>query len=532
MSKKTALIISIILNLIFLSLFIFYEKEDKRYISKVKEKDNISMLKIVGEDTEVIKQVPQSGQWVMSYTCDDENAELYWNEKKRTVVAKNISATECTLIFRESDAIFRMISMYVDGEYVTELDNTKKYEMESYECTNGEELTWDTNNSKLSIQPISKDTSCYVNFNEKIILPTLTEKILADNTAQSDANIDFAYTSNGCNTSTACSAGTVVNQNQVTNGLYYTSDTSKTEGGKVVYYYRGAVENNYLVFGTHQTDYKEVRGYYSATNSSYIVYNSLAECNNASSYNYNCTELILASAESPMCWRIVRTVEDGSIRLRYGGAAIQNGETYTCPQTGTVVNIASSQKYYTSVDNKSYVNYKTSSIRTVVENWYRDNIWKNGQNTKVTNLVADTPYCNDMTEPTTTNNFGALDRLYTNKSPQYKCPSSTYAYTVAKGDLTYPVGLLTADEFLYAGGVFNRTNSSYYLNTGQNCLTMSPSNFYSSTAQVFAVNSIGGLYITSVGHTSAAVPAVSLKPEATVKRGTGAYNDPYVINTD
>ncbi|MBQ3141999.1 MAG: hypothetical protein IJB82_00650, partial [Bacilli bacterium] len=106
MSKKTALIISIILNLIFLSLFIFYEKEDKRYISTLSEKDNISMLKIVGEDTEIIKQVPQTGQWVMSYTCDDENAELYWNEKKRTVVAKNISATECTLIFRESDAIF------------------------------------------------------------------------------------------------------------------------------------------------------------------------------------------------------------------------------------------------------------------------------------------------------------------------------------------------------------------------------------------------------------------------------------------
>ncbi|MBQ3142745.1 MAG: hypothetical protein IJB82_04490, partial [Bacilli bacterium] len=77
MSKKTIVIISVVVNLFLLSLFIFYEKEDKRYISKVKENDNISMLKIVGEDTEVIKQVPQSGQWVMSYTCDDENAKLY-----------------------------------------------------------------------------------------------------------------------------------------------------------------------------------------------------------------------------------------------------------------------------------------------------------------------------------------------------------------------------------------------------------------------------------------------------------------------
>ncbi|MBQ3142468.1 MAG: hypothetical protein IJB82_03075, partial [Bacilli bacterium] len=112
MSKKTIIIFLLILNLIFMSLIIYYEKEDKKYISTLREKDNISMLKIVGEDTEIIKQVPQTGSWFMSYTCDDENAELYWNEKKRTVVAKNISSTECTLIFRESDAIFRMISMY------------------------------------------------------------------------------------------------------------------------------------------------------------------------------------------------------------------------------------------------------------------------------------------------------------------------------------------------------------------------------------------------------------------------------------
>ena len=510
MSKKTALIISIILNLIFLSLFIFYEKEDKRYISKISEKDNISMLKIVGEDTEVIKQVPQTGQWVMSYTCDDENAKLYWNEKKRTVVAKNISATECTLIFRENDAIFRMISMYVDGEYVTELDETKKYEMESYECTNGEELTWDIKTNKLSIEPILEDTSCYVNFNEIILPPTLTEKILAAEEAISDANIDYSYTSEGeiyVNTDTgpansnnenikskflskkmlASSVELTATESQITNGLYYTEEN--TEGNERVYFYRGAVENNYVIFG----DY---------------------------------------------CWRIVRTVEDGSVRLRYGGIPTQNGETYTCPQTGTAVNIATYQSYNASYNNKSYANYKTSDIRTTVENWYSDNIWKNGQNTKVTNLIADTPYCNDMSERVDGSiiRFGAYDRL--NRSgtnaynPQYKCPSSTYAYTVAKGDLTYPIALLTADEVAYAGGVYDVYNKSYYLYTGQGYWTMSPPSFTGTHAYVFYVGYSGDLDDHGVNYNIAAVPAVSLKPEAAVKRGTGAYNDPYVINTD
>ena len=321
----------------------------------------------------------------------------------------------------------------------------------------------------------------------KYTKPSVANVLFDFDAAQSDAGISFGNTSDGCskqtyNSSTNEYECSSYNATQVTNGLYYTSDTSKTENGEVVYYYRGAVTNNYLVFG-----------------------------------NY--------------CWRIVRTVEDGSVRLRYGGTPTQNGETYTCPQTGTAVNIATGQQYHTSSNNKSYVNYKTSSIRTTVENWYRDNIWKNGQNTKVTNLIADTPYCNDMSEPTT-NYFGAYDRLQTNKSPQYKCPSSTYAYTVAKGDITYPVGLLTADEVAYAGGVWGKINTSYYLYTREAYWIMSPSYFSGSNARVFSVYSIGSLNQDFEDNPSAAVPAVSLKPEATVKRGTGAYNDPFVINTD
>ena len=341
-------------------------------------------------------------------------------------------------------------------------------------------------------------------------------KVIAANTAVSDANIDYGQTS----------------EQDGTNGLYYTEEN--TEGNERVYFYRGIVENNYLVFGTHQTDYKEVRGYHSATNSDYIVYNSLAECNNASSYNYNCTELILASAESPMCWRIVRTNEDGSVRLRYGGAAIQNGETYTCPQTGTEVNIGSA--VYNELDNdKNYANYKTCNIRTVVENWYRDNL---GSNIALTSLIADAPYCIDMSERVSFifTLFGAYDRLVDSGenayNPQYKCPSSAYAYTVAKGDLTYPIGLLTADEVAYAGGVYFQSNSSYYLNTGESYWTMSPYRFFSSSAVVFYVSYTGLMNGYGVDSNRAAVPVVSLKAEASVDKGTGLYNDPFVINTD
>ena len=356
---------------------------------------------------------------------------------------------------------------------------------------------------------------------------TLTEKMLADNNEQSDANIDYSYSSEGKGYDEDWYE--ITDENQVTNGLYYTEEN--TEGNERVYFYRGAVTNNYVVFGSYEEDLTEIRGYYSSTSSSYERYNSLAECNNASSYNYNCEEVTVASAGSAMCWRIVRTVEDGSVRLIYGGTPTQNGETYTCPQTGTAVNIASSQAYNTSYNNKSYVNYKTSAIRTTVENWYRDNI---APHTSLTNLIADTPYCNEMSERTSESTiyFGAYDRLYTNKSPQYKCEDSTYGYTVAKGDLTYPVGLLTADEVSYAGEALWVDNTSYYLNTNEWYWTMSPYYFDSSGAYMFNLRSAGTLDTRLVINSFAVVPAVSLKPEATVKRGTGAYNDPFVINTD
>ena len=307
--------------------------------------------------------------------------------------------------------------------------------------------------------------------------PTLTEKILADNTPQSDAGISFKTTS--------ASDGTV--------GLYYTSDTTKTENGKVVYYYRGAVTNNYLVFG-----------------------------------NY--------------CFRIVRTVEDGSVRLRYGGEATQSGETYTCPQTGTTVSIGEEEIHESAGAGFYYLEYKESLIKIGVENWYRDNI---APNTSLANLVEDTPYCSDGTYEqvlafetdfgsTYDDYYGAYNRLSNNSlTPQYKCEDASDGYTVAKGDLTYPVGLLTADEVAYAGAQINGTDSNY-LSIGADYWTMSVAQYLQSVETVywFTVNSNAGLSLRNALNTIHLVPAISLKNKATVLKGTGAYNDPYVINTD
>ena len=92
-------------------------------------------------------------------------------------------------------------------------------------------------------------------------------------------------------------------------------------------------------------------------------------------------------------------------------------------------------------------------------------------------------FCGDRTSTTTYNGapndtggtgttytyYGADYRLFTNKNPSYDCPDEENdLYTVAGSGigneaLTYPVGLITADEVLYAGGVWNISNNNYYL---------------------------------------------------------------------
>ncbi|MBQ3141958.1 MAG: hypothetical protein IJB82_00435, partial [Bacilli bacterium] len=453
---------------------------------------------------EVVEELPTEGYYYLNSTCEGGN--LTWDIYNRTLKLKgdgSLNYSSCKLDFESID-----LKIYISGVESNTLPTTEGYSVSS-NCGNAT-VTYAYPN--LSITATEKPVACEINF-----YPTLKKVILLADGAISDENIDYTCSSEGnCYITIEPSPKavptdelnkiptpeflikddlsnlnklTATDSSQITNGLYYTEEN--TEGNERVYFYRGAVTNNYLVFG-----------------------------------NY--------------CWRIVRTVEDGSIRLRYGGTPTQNGETYICPQTGTAVNIGTNQQYFTSDSNKNDVNYKTSSIRTVVENWYRDNIWKNGQNTKVTNLVADTPYCNDMSEGNIDASrvfFGAHERLYRNGlfavgiNPQYKCEDSVYAYTVAKGDLTYPVGLLTADEVAYAGGVFFLENSSYYLNTGEDYWTMSPNNFYYSDAEGIIVKLIGILSANAVNAEASVLPVISLKNEAAVKRGTGAYNDPYVIFT-
>jgi len=246
------------------------------------------------------------------------------------------------------------------------------------------------------------------------------------------------------------------------------------------------------------------------------------------------------------CWRIIRINGDGSIRLIYNGAVLTGNKcTGNGTNAGSVALI--NQMYNISCDNNSYVGwtYKlwyqrpssttegtetASNAKSQTESWF---------NTTITGTdlekVADGKFCNDRNTKNnetwrakTDNNqyYAGYARLINAKTPTLSCPIGD----VYKGK----VGLITADEVSYAGGVYGTGNTSYYLYNGQNYWTMSPSDWNSPYAQVFYVNSNGSLgsYGGMSGVTSSRNlrSVLNLKVDTTFNSGSdGSQNFPYIV---
>ena len=304
-------------------------------------------------------------------------------------------------------------------------------------------------------------------------------------------------------------------------GMYAKEDDYTATTGMKSYYYRGAVDNNWVKFG------KE--------------------------------------GDKDIYWRIIRINGDGSIRMIYSGTTAPTESTkVVMTGTGTRITVDNTNtfKFNSSYKNPSYVGYMftegqqhgnstSSTIKTAIDNWYKTTTLETDATTK--ELVSqDQIFCNDRSATTsssgtpgeisgsmsTTYYYGAYVRLVTNKSPQLKCPTASDKFTSRKSSignkaLTYPVGLITADEVAMAGGVYgsSNTNRSYYLYTNQSYWSGSPYNFfsYNSNAYGFSVNSSGSLTYNSVYYTTGARPVVSLSSKAKLL-GNGTYSKPYTVS--
>ena len=320
------------------------------------------------------------------------------------------------------------------------------------------------------------------------------------------------------------------------------------------YYFRGAVDNNWVKYGKYTKD-------------TFIT----ADSNNNYSLVESCNGINLcaklASKGDDMYWRIIRINGDNSIRMIYTGTSAPDSNTKVVMTESTDssgyirATSAGMSKFNSKYNSAEYVGYMytigqqhgtgtDSTIKTHLDDWYANYTNLNATGTKITDQI----FCNDRTASTsdvaysTTNYttltswnstgteyyYGANGRVWNSPvSPDYKCPvaSDKFTKTTAKGNgkLSYPVGLITADELTFAGLPAGETNNSFYLHTGANYWAGSPYVFAGSFSSEFFVGDVGDLGGSYVGSHAGVRGVVSLSSESKLL-GSGTYNDVYTVN--
>ena len=212
------------------------------------------------------------------------------------------------------------------------------------------------------------------------------------------------------------------------------------------------------------------------------------------------------------------------------------------------VNTSQAVVSYISYSSKDYAstltNTTNSTIKTYVDDWYKNNILnkKDSNNVSYSEYLTDNIFCNDRSlyrgdgynlavwSPYSPYNRTAL--LFT---PSLTCSQTsdkfTTSSTLGNGKLTYPVGLITADEVSLAGGKYRTNNDKYYLYTGKFWWTMSPYHFNNSNGKYhnFAVTSTGELN-AGYGYANSKVrPVLNLKSDILISSGSGTYYRPYIL---
>ncbi len=263
-------------------------------------------------------------------------------------------------------------------------------------------------------------------------------------------------------------------------GLYALEDDYGTS-----YYYRGASQTNYVKYGKNKSG-------------------------------------------QDMYWRIIRINGDGSLRIIYDGTlayanGTANNDRYA--KTGQVWNTQHNDAKYvgymfggaqgvaSTSKEQAQTNETNSEAKIAVDTWYKENIVDTGYGDN----IVDAIFCNDRSTPgksatgyssdtslgykQNVTGYGAMGRTgvfnTAGITPKFTCDVKNDAFTVNESDkgngkLTYPVGLITADEILAAGsGKYGTENQSYYL--------YKSSNYYGWSLSPYGMHTDGHASILLVG---------------------------------
>lgn len=244
--------------------------------------------------------------------------------------------------------------------------------------------------------------------------------------------------------------------------------------GETIYFYRGAVNNNYVSFA----------GY---------------------------------------TWRILRINSDGSLRLILDNLATTSQYQSSNTPSSNTINSAI-----------SLIDWKSSTPYSKLQTWYNDNIATDyGDKVVESQFVFDTSY-----DETTSSSAGACYYFgpYLRVGSDGNLFAPTFSYT-EDTVVTDRIGLITADELLYAGAYFRSSNTTFFLynnSISTSSWTMSPS-FWDNSAHYKAgmmiLDSNGKMHDwpdsgNTLTETLGVRPVISIRGDIEMS-GSGTKADPY-----
>ena len=540
--KKVVSIISLFL-LGFGIVFLNFSGKETLHEAKWNAPDTTLAITINGE---ISTTFPTTNAYTSIVECTNGTGKAEWNGTKWILIASGITkgSTKCNITFTQT---FKDIIL-ADNEVKTPLttpgkeasahvldDTVSKSDVvtttyQAYYITYGTGWTVNGTNFNLTGTAVTSDT--YANSYSSLVgkyLPSRVLSIAGSSTAgtkKTTTNLNQVFYIIDATQSKFTYKILSSNRNTTEALLASTEDDYGTS-----YYFRGAVKNNYVQFANK-------------------------------------------------CWRIVRIIGDGSVKLVLHNdntsgvinpCASSNNNTsnayahLTSSTRSSKFNLSGTDNAYvgfmygtagTSDYASTHANVNKSTILTNLETWYENNlasfegkladiIWC-GDKSTFTTYASGSTYGTGLGYGTNKTGYGAYNRIFAGGSTAYAnptliCPNDNNGGKLSKftvsdttngnGNLTYKIGLLTADEIVFSGAVgASGYNTSTYLqeNSSATWWTMSPNSENGSSAVVYGAYD-GGLNGSSVTTSSGLRPAIALAPSTAVSGGTGTSEDPYVV---
>ena len=188
-----------------------------------------------------------------------------------------------------------------------------------------------------------------------------------------------------------------------------------------------------------------------------------------------------------------------------------------------------------------------SAAKERVDKWYEDNILEktDKDNVLLKKYLADEIFCNNRTLSNGNNGngysfvigsrqsnyepLGNASLICSNKNDSFTTTDTQYG----NGELTYPVGLITADEIKYAGAVYNQMNLRFWLTNYSHTMTISPAYFLpalgNGNSNMVFLTTEGALQSVGTSYSYQVRPVINLKSGVYFSSGSGTESDPYIV---